>query len=237
VISLGAKIRAIRRSKHLSLREIAGKAGVSISHLSQVESGKTNPSVSSLLRIAAALSVPLDQIWTDEEQKDVVELPESEEQQAYASGGSMGEEQMAIGRPDLIGVSAQDAEAAQELTVVRTRRPASFVVHPDTRARIQLMGGVSWERLTPGQEENFEFREICYEIGSTSGPMMQYHIGREFGMILQGTCLIEVGFEQYELHVGDTCCFDSTLPHRLSNIGNEPMRAIWVTYNDDKFVG
>jgi hypothetical protein len=33
----------------------------------------------------------------------------------------------------------------------------------------------------------------------------------EFGMILQEQGLLEVGFERYEVHVGDSFCFDSTI--------------------------
>lgn len=52
---LGRTIRELRRNKPLSLKELAGLSGVSVSFLSQVERGATSPSISSLMRIAHAL--------------------------------------------------------------------------------------------------------------------------------------------------------------------------------------
>ena len=58
-VELGRRIRGARRERGRSLREIAEVAGVSESFLSQVERGVASPSVQSLRRIAAALSVPV----------------------------------------------------------------------------------------------------------------------------------------------------------------------------------
>jgi transcriptional regulator with XRE-family HTH domain len=52
---LGARIRALREEKGLSLRPVAEHAGVSESFLSQVERGVASPSVASLRRVAEAL--------------------------------------------------------------------------------------------------------------------------------------------------------------------------------------
>jgi transcriptional regulator with XRE-family HTH domain len=52
---LGARIRALREARRLSLRALADAAGVSESFLSQVERGVANPSVASLRRVAEAL--------------------------------------------------------------------------------------------------------------------------------------------------------------------------------------
>jgi mannose-6-phosphate isomerase-like protein (cupin superfamily) len=38
---------------------------------------------------------------------------------------------------------------------------------------------------------------------------------------------IQLGFEVYELEPGDSIAFDSTEPHRLFNLGDEPVHAIW----------
>ncbi|MDI2099134.1 helix-turn-helix domain-containing protein [Ruicaihuangia caeni] len=52
---LGRLIRELRKKRGLSLRELAGTSGVSVSFLSQVERGATSPSIASLMRIAQAL--------------------------------------------------------------------------------------------------------------------------------------------------------------------------------------
>jgi uncharacterized cupin superfamily protein len=57
---------------------------------------------------------------------------------------------------------------------------------------------------------------------------MSHHEGREFGMILEGELVIEIGFESYTLRTGDSIIFESTTPHRLINISNQSMRTVWV---------
>jgi mannose-6-phosphate isomerase-like protein (cupin superfamily) len=39
---------------------------------------------------------------------------------------------------------------------------------------------------------------------------------------------VQVGFERYDLGPGDAIAFDSSSPHRLWAIGDEPAEAIWV---------
>jgi len=53
--SVGARVRALRRERGWSRRELGERAGLSERFLAQVESGRGNPSVKSLAEIAAAL--------------------------------------------------------------------------------------------------------------------------------------------------------------------------------------
>jgi hypothetical protein len=39
---------------------------------------------------------------------------------------------------------------------------------------------------------------------------------------------VRVDFEEYELGPGASIAFDSSSPHRLWTIGDEPAQAIWV---------
>ena len=59
---LGSAIRAARVSKGLSLRGVAASADISPSLLSQVETGKTQPSVGTLYAIVNVLEVSLDEL-------------------------------------------------------------------------------------------------------------------------------------------------------------------------------
>ncbi|HBK38690.1 MAG TPA: XRE family transcriptional regulator [Actinobacteria bacterium] len=59
-LDVGAELRRIRESKKLSLRSVATAVGVSASLLSQVETGKTQPSVSTLYALVNHLGVSLD---------------------------------------------------------------------------------------------------------------------------------------------------------------------------------
>ena len=59
---MGERLRAARAKNALSLRELAGRLGVSPSLISQIETGRANPSVSTLYAIAAELDVSLDEL-------------------------------------------------------------------------------------------------------------------------------------------------------------------------------
>jgi mannose-6-phosphate isomerase-like protein (cupin superfamily) len=108
------------------------------------------------------------------------------------------------------------------------QEPCPLVLHHNARVAIELMGGVRWERLTPADENGIQFLEIQYQPGASSGQAMSRHTGREFGLVLEGHLRVDVGAESFSLHVGDSIIFDSNLPHRLMNEGNELVRAIWI---------
>ena len=60
--SVGARLREARTQKRLSLRSVAQALGVSASLISQVETGKTQPSVSTLFALANHLGLSLDDL-------------------------------------------------------------------------------------------------------------------------------------------------------------------------------
>ena len=62
-LDLGRKVRALREARGLSLKALAGQAGVSESFVSQVERGVANPSVASLRRLAEALGASVGSLF------------------------------------------------------------------------------------------------------------------------------------------------------------------------------
>lgn len=109
------------------------------------------------------------------------------------------------------------------------RLPRGPVCRPDGREVITLESGVRWERLVGGSEPNVDFLHVVYEVGGASsedGTLMR-HPGREYGYVISGTLSVQIAFDTHELGPGDAIAFDSTSPHRLSNAGAEPVRAIW----------
>ena len=57
--ALGERIKTLRRERELQQRQLAEKAELTPSMVSQIESGRLTPSLNTLGRIAAALSVPI----------------------------------------------------------------------------------------------------------------------------------------------------------------------------------
>ncbi len=59
---IGARVKALRESAGLSLRDLAERSGVSAPMLSQVERGETSPTLTVAARIAAGLDLRLSQL-------------------------------------------------------------------------------------------------------------------------------------------------------------------------------
>ncbi len=99
------------------------------------------------------------------------------------------------------------------------RRPGAPPIQPhESRKAITLEGGVRWERLTSSSDDEVDF-------------VLVRHGGREFGYVLSGTLGVRIGFDEYEVRENDSISFDSSMPHRLWAIGDEPVRAIWMVIN------
>lgn len=111
----------------------------------------------------------------------------------------------------------------------------SPLVHPDQRQSIDLASGVRWEELTAASEDGIDFLHATYEVGGASTPdesLMRHH-GREYGYVMSGKLGIQIGFRVYEMGPGDSIAFDSTRPHRLYNMGDQPVHAIWFVVGRD----
>jgi transcriptional regulator with XRE-family HTH domain len=65
---IGARVKALREASSLSLRDLAGRSGVSAPMLSQVERGETSPTLTVAARIAAGLDLRLSQLLRLDEQ-------------------------------------------------------------------------------------------------------------------------------------------------------------------------
>ena len=52
---LGKRIKKVREGKHLTLKNIEATAGISATHISEIERGKTSPTLGALMRISKAL--------------------------------------------------------------------------------------------------------------------------------------------------------------------------------------
>ena len=115
--------------------------------------------------------------------------------------------------------------------VVRERAGGDGLAErPETRRVIDLSSGVRWERLTARSDPEVEFLHVVYPVGAESCPedALITHGGREYGYVESGTMGVRVGFDEYELGPGGSISFDSSSPHRLWAIGDEPVHAIWL---------
>jgi transcriptional regulator with XRE-family HTH domain len=66
------------------------------------------------------------------------------------------------------------------------------------------------------------------EPGAGSGPRPMEHPGEEMVYMLEGTLTFEVDDASYTLRRGDALHFRTERPHRWSNPGTRPARALWM---------
>lgn len=202
---LGQRLRAARESKNIGLRELARRLGVSASLISQIETGKAEPSINTLFAIVSELELPVNEIVFDPKR-----------------GASSSSSRAAP--PSRNGSSA----AASARSGV-TEQPGSPVQRKRDRISISLESGVGWQRLTAQPDHNVDFLFLRYPPGSESTPpdSLMRHNGTEYGYILSGRLEVSLGFDRYELGPGDTISFDCTQPHRFATIGDEAVEAVW----------
>ena len=65
-INIGAKVQEYRQMRQYSLRELAARAEMTPSMLSQIENNGANPSINTLKNIAAALNIPMFKFFQTE---------------------------------------------------------------------------------------------------------------------------------------------------------------------------
>ncbi len=203
-VNVGSLIRRERQRQGLSLRELARRVGVSASMLSQVETDRTRPSVSTIYAIATELGISIDGLLSDGDRD--------------ATGGAGG---VTGGAMTGSRRGPASAPALDEL--------ACQLVRPEDRRKLELESGVTWELLSDLLPHLVDFMFVTYEPGgrsSSSGKLMR-HTGTEFAYLLRGKLKIQVGFDEYVLQAGDALAFDSSEPHLLVNEGSEPAEGIW----------
>lgn len=79
---LGRRIRKLRLERRMTLKQVEDACGLSATHLSEIERGRTSPTIGALVRISRALRRDASYFIEAEERPDVVEttrgsLPET----------------------------------------------------------------------------------------------------------------------------------------------------------------
>lgn len=217
---IGTRLRARREASGISLRQFARDLDVSPSFISQLETGKAQPSVATLFAICEALGIATDDLFDNDATTNRFTT------NATTRGGT-----------DATNNSWRTVTSFGTLSSpVRTTRSSedtpstSPLVHPHERKVLVLDSGVTWESLTTTRSEKADFMFVRYEVGgsSTMEDRLIRHVGTEYGFILSGTLEVTLGFETYRLTAGDSISFDSSRPHRLANVGSIPVEAVWM---------
>lgn len=192
-------IRDARRNAGLSLRELGSRAGVSASLLSQIETGKARPSVTTLYALVGELGLSLDElVASDTDLRDA-------------------------GTPSPIDRSLD------ELAGRRGDARTPPVIGPDARPVLELESGVVWEQLARYGGSATDAILVTYPPGSSSSSTgrLSQHTGFEIAYLISGTLELQLEFDTYTVTAGDSIAFDSSRAHVYRNTGTEPARGVW----------
>lgn len=69
---VGERIRSLRQNRRWSLDELAGRSGVSKGMVVQIEAGRTNPSIGTLVRIADAFGVTVARLVEEQRPPEIL---------------------------------------------------------------------------------------------------------------------------------------------------------------------
>ena len=108
--AVGARIKHLRESMQLSLRDLADRSGVSAPMLSQVERGATSPTLAVAERIAAGLELSLSQLLRLDETDGVTVV--RRDRRRHGAAGALGGHAFEIVTPPLPGLRAEVSEHA-----------------------------------------------------------------------------------------------------------------------------
>jgi transcriptional regulator with XRE-family HTH domain/quercetin dioxygenase-like cupin family protein len=203
---VGERLREARQRRGVSVRSLARELGVSASLISQIETGKSQPSVSTLYAMTTALGISVEDVFASVPAGDASEVVDGA---GEAVGGLPGTVLAALG-------------------AARGQRVGP-VVRPGDRQVLQLDSGVTWERLGQLPHPHVDFLLITYEPGgaSSSESGLMRHAGSEYGYLLSGELVLTLGPEELRLGPGDAISFDSTTPHRYRNDGLDSAVGVW----------
>jgi transcriptional regulator with XRE-family HTH domain len=207
VPQVGQRIREERLKRGLSLRGLARAVGVSASLISQIETGKSQPSVSTLYAITSALGISVQDVF----EATAVTITDLDATVEHA-----------------VGETGPPTTVLQALSALPAGRLGP-VVHEDERQLLRLDSGVTWERLGRLPPHTVDFLLVTYAPGgssSSTGTLMR-HAGSEYGVLLRGELVLTLAFEEMTLRAGDSISFESSTPHRYRNDGSEEAVGIW----------
>ncbi|MEV3910654.1 MULTISPECIES: helix-turn-helix domain-containing protein [Streptomyces] len=197
VVSVGARIRQARLERGLGLRALAREVGVSASLVSQIETGKSQPSVSTLYAITTALGISVESLF------------EVRETAAAASSATV-----------LHALAAFSADPGRRIGPLVTPGERD-VLELDSGVVWERLGHV------PGTDVDFLLVTYRPGGSSSGSGGLMRHTGTEYGYLTSGELVLTLGFDEQVLHPGDAVSFESTTPHRYRNDGDVPAVGVW----------
>jgi len=98
------------------------------------------------------------------------------------------------------------------------------VVRSDSRKTLRFPEyELTFELLTPDLNRKMEVLQGRMPPGSCTCPEPLAHNGEECTVVIKGEMEIEIGEEKYRLKKGDSIYYYASIPHKISNVGQEEL--------------
>jgi transcriptional regulator with XRE-family HTH domain len=198
LLELGKRIRKERQQRQWTLEQFSEKTGLSKSFLSQIERGNTEPSITSLKKIAAQFGY------------SVVNL--------FPNG--QGTEEIWGYNDRQAGLQTNNDLYVKDVAVVRAAKrkrialPGSNVVYdlltPDMKRKLEVM----YMRVSQGKHSGEE-------------PMLDSP-GEKLCIVMKGVLELRVGEEVFRLEQGDSLYYPAHVPHSWQAIAGDSIEVIWI---------
>ena len=198
LIDLGKRIREERQKRQLTLEGFSRKTGLSKSFLSQMERGLTEPSITSLKKIAKQFGFSVVKLFQNGNQMN--------SSWEYYKGTKRYQERdfPVVGRAEVVRANKRK----------RFALPGSKVMYdlltPDMNRQLEVM----YMRVTEGENSGDE-------------PMVDPP-GEKVGLVLKGSIEVSVGTENFQLNEGDSIYYPANTPHSWRALEGEPVEVIWI---------
>ena len=153
---LNERVRTLRKQRGMTLRQLAEATGVSPALLSQVERGATDPSLSTVRKLAAVLGADLATLFAESTPAEVHHSRPGKRPLLSAGAGQMSYERLTPGRSDLEVLHGRLAPGQ-----ATSEDPWA---HPSTECAVVVLGCMSAEvdgvvhELAIGESLTFDSR-------------------------------------------------------------------------------
>lgn len=198
LIDLGKKIRKERQNRQLTLEKFSQMTGLSKSFLSQVERGITEPSITSLKKIAKQFGFSVVNLF----------------QNGDTLNANWQYRNAPIRYPEKTMNYVEKAEVVRADKRKRFALPGSKVMYdlltPDMNRQLEVM----YMRVSEGEN-------------SGEQPMIDPP-GEKVGLVLKGSIEISVGSEVYQLKEGDSIYYPANIPHSWRALKGDPIEVVWI---------
>jgi transcriptional regulator with XRE-family HTH domain len=196
---VGLTIREERRKRNLTLEQLSQKTGLSKSFLSQIERGISEPSMTSLKKIAYVFGMSVVSLFV----KDANQNANYDRFPPANENGKDGENYI------------------NDIKIVRAGHrktlslPGAKIVYELLTSDLRRHVEAVYMKIDPNETSGDE--------------PMKDPPGEKLCIVLKGSLEVKVEDETHQLHGGDTIYFPAHFTHSWKGLGNHTIEVIWVS--------